>query len=422
MRGTAETGISYLKRIVVVAALLALSSAVLVAGAKAKAYQVIGTGGTLHVRTAPSLGAGTVGEMGDGTWIDIVCQTTGDNVVGSNIWDQIDSPYVGYVADWYATTPAVGKYSQELPVCGSGPTPQPTPQPTPPQPQPQPTPSQPQYTQLRNRTSVRCLDADRKTIGSNGTKVHLWDCWGGSNQNWLIGADGTIRNQASGRCLDADTGTIRTNGTKVQLWDCNGQANQRWAIGADGTIRNQASGRTLDANAGTINANGTKVQLWGAWGGRNQTWYSASPAALPQSSSFKYCAPKTAPRGSLGPLGTDITFEPCISVSDIYDGTSAARRSVQPSACPADAGAIAESMTCSVTKTGSRWNGTANVDYVTMNVLWDRSLVIIGFRGQSFATTTLDENLVTLEVATSPSGHPTSSEHVALTSEQVISG
>lgn len=129
MLRTAGTGVSHLKRIVVATALLvALSSAVLVAGAQAKVYQVIGTGGTLHVRTAPSLGAGTVGEMHDGTPIDIVCQTTGDRVVGSNIWDKIDSPYVGYVADWYTTTPEVGKYSsKDLPVCSTGsPTPPPT--------------------------------------------------------------------------------------------------------------------------------------------------------------------------------------------------------------------------------------------------------------------------------------------------------
>ncbi len=409
MRGAAGTSVGYLKRIVVVAtAFLALSSAVLVAGAQANAYQVIGTGGTLHVRTAPSLSAGMVGEMRDGTWIDIVCQTTGDNVVGSNIWDKIDSPYVGYVADWYTTTPAVGKYSWGLSVCGSSPTPTPTP--------PQPTP---QYTQLRNYASVRCLDADRGTLGSNGTKVQLWDCWGGSNQNWLIGADGTIRNQASGRCLDADTGTIGANGTTVQLWDCNGQANQRWTLEANGTIRNQASGRVLDANLGTINANGTKVKLWDAWGGRNQAWYRP-PSALPQSSNFRYCAPKTAPLGRFGPLGTGITFEPCISVSDAYDGTSAARRSIQSSACPGYATAFDESLSCAVTKTGSRWNGTANVDYLTMKVLWDSTVVQIVGYGSSLSTTTLVEDLVTLEVATSPNGHPTSSEEESVIGEQTI--
>jgi hypothetical protein len=33
----------------------------------------------------------------------------------------------------------------------------------------------------------------------------------------------------SGRCLDADNlGTA--NGTKLQLWDCNGGGNQQWSL------------------------------------------------------------------------------------------------------------------------------------------------------------------------------------------------
>lgn len=49
----------------------------LTANAQAAEYQVIGTGGTLHVRTAPSLSAPIVGNLGDGTAINILCQTRG---------------------------------------------------------------------------------------------------------------------------------------------------------------------------------------------------------------------------------------------------------------------------------------------------------------------------------------------------------
>jgi len=403
MRGTAGTGITYLKRIVATAVtaatFLGLSSAVVVAGAQAAAYQVIGTGGTLHVRTTPSLSAAMVGEMRDGTWIDIVCQTTGDTVVGSNIWDKIDSPYVGYVADWYTTTPAVGKYSPGLPVCGSS---------TP------PPPPQPQYTELRNRASVRCLDADRATLGSNGTKVQLWDCWGGSNQNWLIGADGTIRNQASGRCLDADTNTIGANGTRVQLWDCTGQANQRWTIEANGTIRNQASGRVLDANLGTINTNGTKIMLWSGWGGRNQSWYGASPGTSPRISNDKYCWANTAPVG----LTTGLQFAPCLSVSDAYDGTAAAPRSLQPSGC-GFASAPDEEVSCTITQTGSRWNGSATVDYMTMDVEWSKAVIIVGV-GRTFTRTTLQYEMITVEIVTPPNGYPTPHKTARVTDIQVL--
>jgi hypothetical protein len=49
--------------------------------------------------------------------IDIVCQTRGDQVVGSTMWDRIDSPISGYVADWYTTTPVVNGPSPGLPDC-----------------------------------------------------------------------------------------------------------------------------------------------------------------------------------------------------------------------------------------------------------------------------------------------------------------
>jgi hypothetical protein len=87
--------------------------------ADAATYSVVGTGGTLHVRTAPSVVAPRVlgGELRDGSAINIVCQTRGDQVVGSTMWDRIDSPYRGYVADWYTTTPVVNNPSPGLPDC-----------------------------------------------------------------------------------------------------------------------------------------------------------------------------------------------------------------------------------------------------------------------------------------------------------------
>ena len=63
------------------------------------------------------------------------------------MWDKINSPVVGYVADWYTTTPVVNNPSSELPECvppntprEPEPNPQPAPQPQPP-PQPQPAPN-----------------------------------------------------------------------------------------------------------------------------------------------------------------------------------------------------------------------------------------------------------------------------------------
>ena len=135
----------------------------------------------------------------------------------------------------------------------------------------------PHRNEIHSSTSpFRCLDADLGTIGANGTKVGLWDCWGGQNQKWQLNTDGTIVNLQSHRCLDADLGTIGANGGKVQLWDCWGGQNphQKWAWlvagdhsgGVGGVyLWNLQSNTCLDADLGTIGANGTKVQLWECW-------------------------------------------------------------------------------------------------------------------------------------------------------------
>ena len=84
--------------------------------------------------------------------------------------------------------------------------------------------------------SQRCLDADVGTIGSNGTKIQLWDCTlGAASQDWYLddrgGGHWLIKNGRGGRCLDADAGTIGGNETKIQLWDCTpGAASQNWHL------------------------------------------------------------------------------------------------------------------------------------------------------------------------------------------------
>jgi hypothetical protein len=74
----------------------------------------------------------------------------------------------------------------------------------------------------------RCLDADIATATHNGTKAQVWQCIGGSNQNWTVYTDQTIRSAWDGRCLDEDIAGGTHNGTKVQVWDCNGWDNQQW--------------------------------------------------------------------------------------------------------------------------------------------------------------------------------------------------
>ncbi|MFC0065100.1 ricin-type beta-trefoil lectin domain protein [Umezawaea endophytica] len=116
--------------------------------------------------------------------------------------------------------------------------------------------------------SGRCLDVDRGTI-TNGTRLQLWDCAGGTNQTWVPNARKQLVVYGT-KCLDAfDNGTA--NGTEVVIWDCNGQTNQQWNANADGTITGVQSGLCLDAY-GNGTANGSRIVLWTCGGGANQRW------------------------------------------------------------------------------------------------------------------------------------------------------
>ncbi|MBW8736330.1 MAG: ricin-type beta-trefoil lectin domain protein [Streptomyces turgidiscabies] len=115
--------------------------------------------------------------------------------------------------------------------------------------------------------SGRCVDVPNASQTS-GTQVALWDCNGGSNQQWTSTSAGELRVYGSS-CLDASGGGT-SPGTKVDIWTCDGSAKQKWTLGADGTITAQ-SGLCLDA-AGAATANGTLLQLWTCNGASNQKW------------------------------------------------------------------------------------------------------------------------------------------------------
>ncbi|MFJ1705890.1 ricin-type beta-trefoil lectin domain protein [Kitasatospora sp. NPDC088346] len=112
----------------------------------------------------------------------------------------------------------------------------------------------------------KCVDADADS-GTNGTRVQLWDCHGGSAQQWNR-ANGTLTHHDS--CLDV-TGQGTANGTPVELWTCNGGANQQWAPQPDGTLRSLQSGRCLDDPAAST-ADGTQLIIYDCNGGANQRW------------------------------------------------------------------------------------------------------------------------------------------------------
>ncbi|WP_405812692.1 ricin-type beta-trefoil lectin domain protein [Streptomyces sp. NBC_01390] len=77
--------------------------------------------------------------------------------------------------------------------------------------------------------SGKCLDV-AGISQTNGTQTQIWDCNGGTNQQWNLNSNGTITGVQSGLCLDV-TGASTAGGALVELWDCNGGSNQQWRLG-----------------------------------------------------------------------------------------------------------------------------------------------------------------------------------------------
>jgi len=65
----------------------------------------------------------------------------------------------------------------------------------------------------------------RLTADDSGSNGHTGRAQ--ANQRWNVNADGPITGVQSGLCLDA-SGSGTANGTKVHLWSCHGGTNQQW--------------------------------------------------------------------------------------------------------------------------------------------------------------------------------------------------
>ncbi|GLH99641.1 ricin-type beta-trefoil lectin domain protein [Phytohabitans aurantiacus] len=148
-----------------------------------------------------------------------------------------------------------------------GSTPPTTPPPSSPPPSSSPPPGQ-QNVMIAGSQSGRCLDVPNSST-SNGARVQLWDCHGGTNQRWTYTASRTLTVYGN-KCLDA-SGAGGGNGTAVITWDCHGGANQQWNLNSNGTVTAVQSGLCLDA-VGSGTANGTQLHLWACHGGANQQW------------------------------------------------------------------------------------------------------------------------------------------------------
>ena len=115
--------------------------------------------------------------------------------------------------------------------------------------------------------SGRCLDVPNLSQ-TNGTKLSIWDCNGGANQQWTQTSSSTFQVYGN-KCLELPSGAAA--GAQVQIWDCTGGTNQQWRFNADGSIASVSSGLCLDVT-GQGTANGTAVVAWTCNGQQNQRW------------------------------------------------------------------------------------------------------------------------------------------------------
>ncbi|MGW5714952.1 endo-1,4-beta-xylanase [Amycolatopsis sp. NPDC003865] len=124
---------------------------------------------------------------------------------------------------------------------------------------------------LRAVAANRCLDVPGSSTTA-GTSLQIWDCHGGTNQQWTRTGSGTLTVYSGNtqRCLDTSGGGTAA-GTAAVIANCTGGAGQKWTFPGNGTITNGQSGLCLDVT-GAATANGTAVIVWTCNGGANQQW------------------------------------------------------------------------------------------------------------------------------------------------------
>ncbi|MFE0330975.1 non-reducing end alpha-L-arabinofuranosidase family hydrolase [Streptomyces sp. NPDC058960] len=148
---------------------------------------------------------------------------------------------------------------------------------------------------LRGVASGRCLDVSGGSQ-ADGTNVQIWDCHGGTNQQWTL-TDSNQLTVYGNKCLDVP-GHATTAGTRPVIWSCNGGTNQQWRVNTDGTVVGVESGLCLDVSGGAT-ANGTAVQLWNCTGAGNQKWTGLSgttnSCALPSTYRWTSTGPLAQP-------------------------------------------------------------------------------------------------------------------------------
>ncbi|KOV82953.1 esterase [Nocardia sp. NRRL S-836] len=131
---------------------------------------------------------------------------------------------------------------------------------------------------VRAVASGRCLDVPGQAT-TPGTRLQIWDCHGGTNQQWTRTTAGelSVYTGDARRCLDT-LGGGGGAGTAAVIASCTGSGTQKWNANTNGTITSVQSGLCLDVN-GAATANGTAVIIWTCAGQPNQRWSAPSGGA-----------------------------------------------------------------------------------------------------------------------------------------------
>ncbi|KAJ7905869.1 ricin B lectin domain-containing protein [Mycena leptocephala] len=86
--------------------------------------------------------------------------------------------------------------------------------------------------QLKSSATKCCLDVTGG-VNADGTKLQIWTCSGGPNQQWVNTLAGSFRWSGTNKCVDL-TGGSMTDETQLQIWTCDdNNANQKWAATSD---------------------------------------------------------------------------------------------------------------------------------------------------------------------------------------------
>lgn len=120
----------------------------------------------------------------------------------------------------------------------------------------------------------KCLDVPAWN-DTNQTNVQLYDCNGGTNQQWQFWSDGTVRPAFNtNKCLDLPAWQTANN-TPIEIYDCNGGSNQRWTLNANGELLGFGN-KCVDVPAFQT-TNGTNLEYYDCNGGSNQMIMRAPP-------------------------------------------------------------------------------------------------------------------------------------------------